>query len=406
MKTICFVVPSFPTVSETFVTNQLVQAKLYGYQVIILTKKQLSVSQSSQKELLEKHQLLESINVVDFKIPKQKIRRRFLAFVLILKHLKYWLRVNSKPIRERFSILPFQLEFYRQFKNVSVFHVQFAMAGVELAKMKAIGVLPGNLITTFHGYDAHFKGVDELAHLQQRYKVLLAESKYLTANTSYLTKKVEQLGAEASKIQTIPMGVDLKFFKPTQEKQILPNTKVNLLSVGRLVALKGFDYAIKSVKVLVDKGYDVQYTIVGLGAEKETLEQLIIDLKLTKQVFLLGAKHQNEIKQLLEKNEVFLMSSITDVTGRAEAQGVVTAEAQAMGLPIVAFKSGGVPYTVIDSKTGFLVLEKDTEAYAQAIIKIIDNPKLFKTMSKEARNFAMAHFSGEKLALDMMKLYE
>lgn len=406
MKTICFVVPSFPTVSETFVTNQLVQAKKQGYKIVVLTKKQLTLNQSSQKKLLEKHQILKSIHIIDFNIPRRKLKRRLQALVLIIKHLKYWLRVKEMPLRRRFSMLPFQLNFYKQFKDVSVFHIQFAVAGIELAKMKHIGLLPGDIVTTFHGYDAHFKDVDELSRLQQRYKGLLTESKYITANTSYLTKKITLIGAEVSKLHTIPMGVDLKFFKSTQEKQILPNRKVNLLSVGRLVALKGFDYAIKSVKILVDEGYDIHYTIVGSGAEKEALEQLIKDLKLTKQVFLLGAKHQNEIKQLLEINQVFLMSSITDETGRAEAQGLVTAEAQAMGLPVVAFKSGGVPHTVLDGKTGFLVLEKDIEAYAQAILKIIDDPKLFKTMSNEARNFTKTHFSSEKLALDMMKLYE
>lgn len=405
MKTVCFVVLGFPKITETFITNQVLQAKIHGYQTMILTERLMSFENSSQAELLTEHALLESTQVIDFKIPKNKIKRRAKAFVLILKYLKYWLRVKDISFRERFSMLPFQLAFYYQFKEVSVFHIQFALAGIQIAKMKSIGLLSGRLVTTFHGYDAHYENLEELSSLKLRYKLLLKESLYLTVNTAYLAKKILSFGAQASSIKIIPMGIDLDFFNSKTEKRISLNSTIQLLSVGRLIELKGFEYAIKSIKLLVDRGYKVSYTIIGEGREKDSLLELITTLKLQDTVFLVGVKTQKEIKDLFEMHDIFLMSSITDKTNRAEAQGVVTAEAQAMGLPVIAFRSGGVPYTLLDTETGFLIEEKNVEAYAEAIRKLATNPVLYKTMSVTAKNFATENFSRKTLSAKFFDLY-
>ncbi|MBP92714.1 MAG: hypothetical protein CMC55_01205 [Flavobacteriaceae bacterium] len=405
MKTVCFVVLGFPKITETFITNQVLQAKIHGYQTMILTERLMSFENSSQAELLTEHALLESTQVIDFKIPKNKIKRRAKAFVLILKYLKYWLRVKDISFRERFSMLPFQLAFYYQFKEVSVFHIQFALAGIQIAKMKSIGLLSGRLVTTFHGYDAHYENLEELSSLKLRYKLLLKESLYLTVNTAYLAKKILSFGAQASSIKIIPMGIDLDFFNSKTEKRISLNSTIQLLSVGRLIELKGFEYAIKSIKLLVDRGYKVSYTIIGEGREKDSLLELITTLKLQDTVFLVGVKTQKEIKDLFEMHDIFLMSSITDKTNRAEAQGVVTAEAQAMGLPVIAFRSSGVPYTLLDTETGFLIEEKNVEAYAEAIRKLATNPVLYKTMSVTAKNFATENFSRKTLSAKFFDLY-
>lgn len=405
MKTICFVVPSFPTVSETFVTNQIIQAKTYGYDVLLLTNKLLPISTSSQQNLLIKHKILDQTYKVDFKIPRRKFVRRTRAFYLIFRHLKYWLRVNSISTRKRFSTLPFQIAFYSQFKKVSVFHVQFAIAGLEIAKMKSIGLLSGNIITTFHGYDAHFENQGKLALLQQRYRLLFKNSRYLTVNTPYIANKVQLLGGDTYKTQIIPMGIDLEFFQSKKEKSLSKDSLVHLISIGRLIELKGFEYAIKSTKIIIDQGYKILYTIVGEGFETDKLLQLISKLKLTESVFLVGAKSQTEIRDLLEENHIFLMSSITDKKNRAEAQGVVTAEAQAMGLPIVGFRCGGVPYTILENKTGILVEEKMIEDYANAITKLLDDPALYRSMSASAKSFAKINFSNEKLCSKFIQLY-
>lgn len=407
MKTICFVVSSFPRVSETFVVNHVIEAKLHGFKTLLLTKRLLPINASSQKELLDKHAVLKSVTQIDYGIPRSKSKRRFKAFILIIRYLKYWFQFNNVSFRKRFSTLPFQLAFYNQFKEVSVFHVQFATAGIELAKMKAVGLLKGEVVTTFHGYDAHFNSEESLAILKKRYQLLLKHSKYVTVNTPYLAEQVDAIMPSSSmaKVVVIPMGINLKFFKPKYGKDIAGKTVVKLISVGRLIEFKGFAYAIKSIRKVVDMGFPVTYTIVGDGVLNDELQELIIRLKLVDHVFLVGAKNQNEIKGLFDTHDIFLMSSVADETQRRETQGVVTAEAQAMGLPVVAFNNGGIPYTIVPNKTGLLVPEKNVDAYAAAIVTLLEQPEMYIEMHLAARKFISANFCSTSLAKRFFELY-
>lgn len=87
------------------------------------------------------------------------------------------------------------------------------------------------------------------------------------------------------------------------------------------------------------------------------------------------------------------MPSTKDKSGRAEAQGQVTAEAQAMGVPVVAFNSGGINETIIDNKTGILVEDKSVFAFSQAIKILIDNQDLREEMGRDATEFIKQKFN-------------
>ncbi|WP_159023051.1 glycosyltransferase [Formosa sp. L2A11] len=405
MKTICFVVSTFPNTSETFIVNQIIEAKRKGLKVKVLTYSLNPFKESSQEALLNTYGIKEDVLKYSNGIPNNKIKRFGLTLFYIIKFFKYLFKLDGVSFYDTFFIWPFKFEFYSKLKDIDIYHVQFAISGSDLALFISSGGSSSKLITTFHGFDAHFNDYEELKSRQNRYNILLKYSTFLTANTKYLADKIELLGGEKTKLKIIPMGIDVNYFK-NEILKILPEDKhINLISVGRLIELKGFSYAIKSVKLLVDKGFDVIYTIVGDGVEFNNLRALILELKLGNNVYLIGKKNQSELKELYNKNHVFLMSSITDSNNRAEAQGVVTAEAQAMGLPIVAFNSGGVSYTIQDKETGFLVEEKNIKSYAYAIEKIITDEILYKEMSKSAINFVKKNFSNEHSSQEFIKLY-
>lgn len=406
MKTICFVVPSFPALTKTFVTNQIVAVKSKGYRVIVLTHLLNDLNKTSQEDIIRDHKILSDVKIIDYKIPKNNIIRFVSGIIPIIRYFKYWLKTPNVSLRHRFVNLPYLLRFYAKFCDVDVFHVQFINSGQGVAEMKENGLLKGKLITTLHGYDIHSETKERLIFLQQRYEVLLNESKYLTVNTNYLFNNLKSFGADVDRIRIIPMGVDTSFFKNDKQKTLPIDNSVNLISVGRLIELKGYEYAIRSVKQIVEAGYNVKYTIVGEGSTEENLKKIIDSLQLSNYVFLVGNKNQPEIKDLLEESHVFLMSSITDKTGRAEAQGLVTAEAQAMSLPVVAFNSGGVVDTLIDKKSGLLVPEKDVDAYAKAIEELIIDPVKYQSISIEARKFALSNFSKKLMIERFITLYD
>jgi len=406
MKTVCFVVPAYPVTSETFITNQIVQAKKNGYSVTVLTHKLGQIEQSSQRDLLEEYSILDNTILVNLDIPKSQLKRFLVGLGLIFKYFKYWIRIPGLSLRYRIINSPYLFRFYDQLRHIDVFHIQFAAAGRGVAEMKACGFIQAKMITTFHGHDAHFANNQQLKSLQELYRFIFKFSDFITVNTPFLGQIVTQLGCDPEKLRVVFMGIDVSYFKSNQVRIGLLENEVKLISVGRLVTFKGFRFAIEAVKLLVESGLKVQYTIVGEGKLFDALQKQIHALNLENYVALVGKKSQDEIKHLLTTNDVFLMSSITDPTGRCETQGVVTAEAQAMGLPVVAFNNGGIPYTIIDGKTGVLVTEKDIEGYAKAIKSLIENKKSYQLISKAAIQFASSKFSNSLMIQRFIALYD
>ena len=100
------------------------------------------------------------------------------------------------------------------------------------------------------------------------------------------------------------------------------------------------------------------------------------------------------------------MPSTKDNSGRSEAFGVVSLEAQAMGLPIIGFDAGGFPDTIIDGITGFLVEDKNIEKMASTIEKLILDQNLLAEMSKQAINNTITNFNVHKTTGQYFKLYD
>ncbi len=81
-------------------------------------------------------------------------------------------------------------------------------------------------------------------------------------------------------------------------------------------------------------------------------------------------------------------------------------EAQALGVPVVATKVGGVPEVVRDNITGILVPARDPKAMAEAIINLLKNKSLRETMSEEAIKWVGHRFSAEAMVGKISDLYK
>ena len=345
---IIFKTKSFPNISETFVVANIVDAINKGYAVTIITDKLQTLEKTSQLELFKKYGLLEK--TVSFKTPTSSNRKvKALQLLLHPQKLYYFLKLVQLRKKKSFDAI-FRIHFYWKFRNTKIVHVHFATALAPLLELKKIGLLKSKIIVTFHGYDAHFlPDRNKLELLIKDYHKYVAQ---ITVNSAYLKDKLITKGFRESLIKIIPIGYSRELFKINKHKKRI-STPFKIISVGRLVTLKGHYFGIKAISKLLKKEIDVSYTIVGEGPEFENLNKLILDLGLSKNIFLTGKKNQQEIKELFENSKLFLMTSTIDEHGRREAFGVVSLEAQAMGLPIVGFDSGGFPDTIIDGKTGF-----------------------------------------------------
>lgn len=207
------------------------------------------------------------------------------------------------------------------------------------------------------------------------------------------------------KVRVIPIGVDLEHlaFPEGTDQRIqaaYPGKKI-ILSIGRLTYYKGFRYLIEAAQYL---GEDKMVLIGGVGELQAELERQIADLGVGDRVRLVGSIPKAEIGAYFKAADLFCLPSIA----RAEAFGVVLAEALAMGVPIVScdIPDSGVNWVNLHDQTGINVPVCNSRALAEAINGILESPELMTRFRKGCRERYNSFFSMEKMVDAVYALYQ
>jgi colanic acid/amylovoran biosynthesis glycosyltransferase len=397
---IVFKVSQFSTYSETFVVQNIVAAIEKGHEVKILANQKNAISNSSQKNLLEKYKLLEKVLTVK-SIPTTPFRRiRNLIWdtvknpFLVILFLKY---IFSKRNLSYYFL--YLIKEYNFLFEAKVVHVHFCDQFKPLQDLFHFGLLQGKIVITFHGYDVELlanKNKSDIPVLNQIGSVFIS-------NSEFTKSKLIQLGLDSKKIQVVYNGIDVSISELIQRDSV--NHPLRLLSVGRLVAFKGHIYALKSVLELVQNGYKVKYTIIGEGQEFENLIAFVKSNGMEEHVLFLGKRTQSEIFEQFRVNDIFLFSSTVDIVGRMENFGVASLEAQLFGLPVIGFDVGGFPETLKNGKTGFIVPDKDHKQMAKKIMELVETPGLYAKMGKEAHEYIQNNFNYKDAFQKLDKVY-
>jgi glycosyltransferase involved in cell wall biosynthesis len=95
----------------------------------------------------------------------------------------------------------------------------------------------------------------------------------------------------------------------------------------------------------------------------------------------------------MARASIFCVPSVVASSGDAEGFGIVFIEAQAMGLPVVSTRSGGIPEAVEDGETGLLVMQNDPDRLAQAICRLLQDGNLWQRFSAAGRKRVVRQFN-------------
>ncbi len=101
---------------------------------------------------------------------------------------------------------------------------------------------------------------------------------------------------------------------------------------------------------------------------------------------------QNDIRAELGQAQIYLHGSVTLDNGHAEAFGIANLEAQAVGTPVVAFRSGGVGEAVEDGRTGLLADERDVAGMADALGSLLGDPDRWNAFHRRAPAWVQERF--------------
>jgi Glycosyltransferase len=283
-------------------------------------------------------------------------------------------------------------------------HVQFGVSATTILPFAKKLRVP--IIVTYHGYDATIR--DEVAatasFCQSKYierrESLIEYADQFIAVSNYIKKKMIDQGIPENKIIVHHIGIDLKKF--IHDPSIVREPIV--LFVARLVEKKGCIYLLKAMKKVQQLYPDYRLVIIGDGPLKSNLEEYAQAHNINCE--FLGGRSHEYVKQWMNKSKIFSVPSITAETGDAEGFGMVFAEANAMGLPVVSFRSGGVPEAVEHNVTGLLVEEKDSDGLAESIIRLLSDSALWQQMSKSGIARVREQFDIEKQTLKLQEIYK
>ncbi|BDA70170.1 glycosyl transferase, group 1 [Calothrix sp. PCC 7716] len=209
---------------------------------------------------------------------------------------------------------------------------------------------------------------------------------------------------DKNKIIFIPNSVDMHQFKSNSElrektRKILGIEKqFTWLAVGRFYLQKDYPSMISAFAISLKKQPKSLLLIAGEGPLKTEIEKLVIQLGIQPNVQFLGPRR--DIVNLMNAADTYLMSSAW------EGMPLVLLEAAATGLPIVATDVGGIPETVLDNETGFLVPPNNPEALSAAMQKLMDMPQVDRLeMGKKGRKYVLANYSTNKIVDKWEELY-
>jgi colanic acid/amylovoran biosynthesis glycosyltransferase len=380
MKEIQYKLNGFPKHSETFILTNIFYAQRNNFKIKIYVNEFLGVDSSSQKKLFRQFEI-ENYLEKPRKLKSNYFSKLFIYIKCLLNFrvLKFFINnYNSVDLKKTSFIL--YLDYFSSFEN-KLTHIHFNTAIEPLNFLQKIGYINSKYIVTFHGYDAY---MDTKESFKKKYDFFYENVIAVTSNSEFLKKQLIKIGIPKEKIFVIPMGIDTSYFKGVN-KSISQNQIIKLITVGRLIQLKGHKYGILAVNELIKKGYNCEYNIIGDGAELENLKIMVEFYNLQKYIVFHGSMEQKEIIKLLSQSDLFLMTStFEDSTGRREAFGLVSIEAQSMGLPVIGFKSGGFQETILEGITGFSVDDRNYNEMANKVELFIKNKKKYSDASAQA----------------------
>ncbi|MCZ6925934.1 MAG: glycosyltransferase, partial [Rickettsia endosymbiont of Ixodes persulcatus] len=152
----------------------------------------------------------------------------------------------------------------------------------------------------------------------------------------------------------------------TEEIQV-KSGKVKLVTVGRLSHAKGIDLAMYALRNLLDQGYDIEWYVVGYGAQEVELRKLLAELNLEKRFFLLGKK--TNPYPYIKACDIYVQPS------RYEGKAVTVREAQIIGKPVLITNFSTANSQVQDGVDG-IITEMGINGIANGIKKLIGDKEL------------------------------
>jgi D-inositol-3-phosphate glycosyltransferase len=290
--------------------------------------------------------------------------------------------------------------------DTDAIHANYWLSGVAGHRLKHELSLP--LVSTFHTLarvKAETGDPEPARRIEAETEVVSCSDALLASCETELEQLVELYGAPRERVEIVPPGVDHAFFSPGDRRGARQALGLGdhpvLLFVGRIQPLKGLTIAIRCLALI-----DPRAVLVVVGgpsgidgeAEQRRARALVSELGLGDRVRFVPPQPHHLLSTYYRSADVCVVPS------RSESFGLVALEAAACGTPVVAANVGGLTTLVQHGRTGFLVDERDPEAFAGYVSEIIADHELADELSRSAAARA-SRYTWSTTAARLRRLY-
>jgi colanic acid/amylovoran/stewartan biosynthesis glycosyltransferase WcaL/AmsK/CpsK len=396
---VCYVLNQFPELSQTFVLQQVVDLLAQGHEVDVLAAR-VGTDAAQHAALWHSTNASSARLRTRYTGMPDSLLRRALAGVRLglpaaLKHPK--LVATAIDIR-RFgwfaatgSLLTMGIPLARERAEYDAIIAHFGPQGMIAQGLREMKVVSGPLATFFHAYD-----LTSAPRLVGRgiYRRLFERGELQVAISERGAAMLLSLGAPADRIRVHHMGIDVAAFHPLPAPRAPAEQRAGLIvSIGRLIAKKGFDHGLRAIAEARARGVLLEYDIYGSGPLRGQLERTIETLGLRGIARLCGPSSQSELAGVLRNATVLLVPSVTANDGDEEGIPMVLMEGMASETPVVATHCGAVGELVSHEVNGLLVRQADSEGLCAALCRLTTDPALAARLGQAGRERVVSDFN-------------
>lgn len=333
-------------------------------------------------------------------------------YIVLREESKFEKLLKKSHIVNEITIIPLNMSKYKVIssykrlisfvvkENIDIVHVHgiFAHLIGILFKKKLKGKI--KLITTIHSIISHDRDLIKNLIFTYIENYCLKKTDKVIAISNYVYGNLLKRGVDSSKVVVIYNGINISndamaiSIKTKTQQQ----TTFTLGSFGRLEKIKGHEYLIRAVGTLKDTIPHIKCLIIGEGDQRSYLEKLIVELKLSNHVELLGFKAN--IFPILKKVDVVVLPSLM------EGLSLSLIESLLYNKPVIASNIGGIPEVVAHMENGILIPPKDVFSLEQAIQKLYSEIDLRNELSKKGLEVAREKFNSKTMIKKLQLLYD
>lgn len=295
-----------------------------------------------------------------------------------------------------------------------IIHSHYWLSGwAGLLVKRSLGIPLANSFHTLGRVKDDSRRQDEppesLLRIAAEHEVIEGSDCVMASTPAEAQELLEFYGADPNRLCTSPPGVDHRLFRPGSKLRARQRLGLGkgpvVLFVGRIQPLKGVDVTVEGMAAVVERHPDAILMVVGGPsgprgqAEMTALRKRAVELGLAGNIRFVGPMPHGLVPDLYRAADVVVVPS------RAESFGLVAAEAQACGTPVVGARIGGLIDVVDDGSTGFLIGGWDPADHAEAVLRLLDDPELAAKMGAAAVVWSR-RFSWDATVRRYLELYK